>query len=118
STVAGNQALESSSGNTAWGGGIAAVGMYGGLVRIVNSTLQNNKTLAYDAAGGGLYCKCIATLSNLLVSGNEARSDQGAARGGGLYLDAQILGDITLKDSVIDGNGSAVAIGDFAPLSG
>jgi hypothetical protein len=83
------------------------------------STLHNSKAKAHDAFGGGLYCHCIATLSNLLVSSNEASTQLHRASGGGLYLVAPTLGDITLKDSVIDGNIVLSGVGGgLAPMSG
>ncbi len=136
-----------------FGGGIKDSG---GRVHIINSTLANNSGGSFGGVAGGLYTyrgtvtidrsiitenrggiynQGTMTITDSRISGNEAATGKGGARGGGVYSDYQLAlrrsvvanntakegggiyakGTATIENSTISGN---TALGDPAYFGG
>jgi len=93
STITGNDASNN-------GGGVSAVGLYGGTVSVSGSTISSN-----DAAeiGGGLYLYGVGavTIQNTIISGNTA------SESGGINVN-YTSGDVLIQNTEITGNQASV----------
>lgn len=104
-SATGTVRLESSEviGNTAHGYAVRGGGISAGTgdVVITSSTVSGNRTLQTLARGGGVYAGGDVTLTDSLVSGNQAGgSGTYFARGGGVSA----MGSITVTRSVVSEN--------------
>ena len=105
-TVMNSVITDNSTTSTAgFGGGLAAER---GSVEITNSTISNNKTA--EGFGGGIthitISGCTFTVTNSIVSSNEAHGAGGFGEGGGIYFNTIGDGTVTIHNSVISGNAS------------
>jgi mucin-19 len=99
STISNNSASDGGGvGNGGYGGGLYNVGM----LTVVNSTFTGNSV---TQGGGGLFNAGAATLTNCTVGFNVASYD-----GGGIFTGAENgvgdVGDLTLNNTIVAGNGA------------
>jgi hypothetical protein len=93
----------------AQGGG--GIGNFGGVLKVINSTVSGNSSATY---GGGIYsANGSLTLTNVTISNNRSNSDDsGFETGGGLSTSG---GNATLSNTLIFGNfqGSGATTNEF-----
>jgi hypothetical protein len=109
STLSGN----STAGLFAFGGGINTSS---GAVTLTNSTLSGNSTTGRDAYGGGIWTSSGAvTLTNSTLTGNSTAGD--GADGGGIFVyDTASNPPLTIQNSIVAGNTTALGTGpDLLP---
>ncbi|HZT95957.1 MAG TPA: choice-of-anchor Q domain-containing protein [Chloroflexota bacterium] len=120
STVSHNSGCAGAVCTSGYGGGIYSD--YSGVVDATNSTIANNIACDTTAAcagtnpaeGGGLYFfQSYGSMVNATVSANTAcGTGTCSGQGGGFFTDA---GNLTLSNSILDGNGTSDSSGNCSP---
>lgn len=108
-TVSGNTVQASATGR---GGGVCAT--YGGSSAFTNCTLSGNTVNGgMGGSGGGLAILGNAcTITNCTITGNSANTS-----GGGIYFDSNTTHTLTLRNSIVAGNGGDNCDHAFDPIT-
>jgi CSLREA domain-containing protein len=95
--------------NTGYSG--AGLTVVGPALTMQESVVSDNTSTGVGGLGGGMQivASTVATLTNVTVSGNTAKSD-----GGGMYLDPYDGGSVTLTNVTVSGNSSDTYGGGIA----